>query len=290
MNRRPDRSGFTLIELLVVIAIIAVLISILLPSLKLARDQGKQLLCNTNLRSMGEASAFYAAEYDDWISRHNENQYRMHFAASFLISLKPDRRIAGWDGEILNLWNTSDERLFLEICDSVPQYRCPSHPNPEQPLDYVVNGFPWPYTVADSRRDVAGGGRQGERFRPGSGGHMINFFKLNGQRLKALQPRSPYRVENTPVRFRLADLIFITEGHVSLPTRELRYHDLFFTSHLPFGAWPRVGNDMRHPGGINSLFFDGHAATMSHNKMDAGYGKSIGLRLRWFAVVDEELF
>ena len=140
MQKRSDRSGFTLIELLVVIAIIAILISILLPSLKIARDQAKQLLCNTHLRSMGEAAGFYAAEYDDWIARHNENQYRMHFAASLLVNLKTERRIDAWDGSILNLWNPNDQRLFLEICQAVPQYQCPSHPIPEQPLDYVVSG------------------------------------------------------------------------------------------------------------------------------------------------------
>ena len=285
----PSR-GFTLIELLVVVAIIAVLISILLPSLKGARDQAKQLLCNTNMRAMGEASAFYAAEHDDWISRHNDNFYHMHFAASLLINLKPDKRIQDWNGRILNLWNPSDERVFLEICAAVPQYQCPAHPVPQQPLDYVVSGFPWPYTVANARRDVSGGGAQGERYRPGRGGHMVNFFKLNGQRLTPQQPRSPYRVENSPVAFRLGELIFITEGHVALPRNELRYHDLFFTSHLPFAAWPRVGNDRRHPGGVNSLFFDGHAATMSHKKMDSGFGRSIGLRLHWFAPTVEELF
>ncbi len=80
------------------------------------------------------------------------------------------------------------------------------------------------------------------------------------------------------------------QGHAALPVNQLRYHDLFYTSQLPFGAWPRVGHDKRHPGGINALFFDGHAATMSHNRMDKGFGSSIGLRLRWFAVVDQELF
>ncbi len=62
MSGKKPRAGFTLIELLVVVAIIALLISILLPSLKEAREQGKKAVCLANLRSLSQGNNAYASE------------------------------------------------------------------------------------------------------------------------------------------------------------------------------------------------------------------------------------
>ena len=65
-STRTKRVGaFTLIELLVVIAIIAVLMAVLVPSLKRARDQARLTTCTAHLKQIGLAMHMYASDFDD---------------------------------------------------------------------------------------------------------------------------------------------------------------------------------------------------------------------------------
>lgn len=81
--KRTRVNGFTLIELLVVISIIALLLSVLTPALRKAKESAKQVVCSSNLRQWGVVFLSYTTEnnnkfwieYNVWTSGKPQGQW-----------------------------------------------------------------------------------------------------------------------------------------------------------------------------------------------------------------------
>ena len=72
---RYFKKGLTLIEILVVIAILALLIVVLLPSLRRAKEQAVRVVCGSNLHQIYSASAAYASENKGYFPYRTPNSH-----------------------------------------------------------------------------------------------------------------------------------------------------------------------------------------------------------------------
>src|SRR5262245_20898391 len=89
--------GFTLIEVLVVVAILGLIMAIAIPSMGGARQQARSVLCQTNIRSLGQGWGMYADENHDTmvpgrLPRHSPNGFANpanHYAISTGLKYRP---------------------------------------------------------------------------------------------------------------------------------------------------------------------------------------------------------
>ena len=116
MYERTHKSGFTLIELLVVISIIALLLSILMPSLQKVKEQARGVVCGSNVKNIGMGFMLYASDYNDHIPAitcYNEYPYIYWYSLLWPYGLdsgwnpnNPDEyNIMGWRPKKGTIWS-----------------------------------------------------------------------------------------------------------------------------------------------------------------------------------------
>jgi len=213
------RSGFTLIELLVVIAIIAILAAMLMPALSKAKAAGKKASCLSNLHNIGLAMLMYADDNRGLIPRGNDVIWYQAF-----MNYLPEG-------------GTVDDYRSIRI------FKCPSYPNKDQVVSYVINSW-----------------------------HFQSMNSIAGTDLYA--PTLLSRVDRPTETIYLADNENGTWRPIIKGFRdaELFLNDVWHPGHLPSSksqdasTGRRVAKD-RHSGGPNVLYFDGHSGWMKAERM-----------------------
>lgn len=106
---RPHEGApaFTLIELLVVISIISLLVSVLLPAMKTAREHAKRAVCRSNMRNVNLALITYVNEFDAYPVLFQQRDDCCNCVSWATWSF------GGWSGRDFNTWcNSEGEGTF----------------------------------------------------------------------------------------------------------------------------------------------------------------------------------
>jgi prepilin-type N-terminal cleavage/methylation domain-containing protein len=122
---RASRKAFTLVELLVVIGIIAILVSILMPALRKAREQATEVACSSNQRQLMQAFLMFAADH------------KGHLPGNFTDFNNKDYDKRAW---LLNAYEAPSTApqggTIFRYVNSFDVYRCPA-----VPADMVGSGI-----------------------------------------------------------------------------------------------------------------------------------------------------
>lgn len=189
-SRSRHRHAFTLIEVLVVVAILALLVAVLLPSLKRARDQAKLATDRANMKQIATAISMYQSEYAGYVPIM-ENYWSAFSGRSARLSLL-SVALRRYDAGTAKLKHVQNGRFDPEAVWSKPlvdeyedtlmprYYSCPFERDHGTGLDLVSEDTFFRYYEWRGRfesyhtwmwQDVAVGKAPGGKYWPGGGPH-----------------------------------------------------------------------------------------------------------------------
>jgi prepilin-type N-terminal cleavage/methylation domain-containing protein/prepilin-type processing-associated H-X9-DG protein len=230
-------NGFTLVELLVVIAIIALLLSILMPSLQKVREQARTIVCKSLLRQIGIANETYSVEYNG-----------KYIPMSYRIPPTDTGAVIPWMVNDLVRETLGLEPLSME--DKLEGDGLANNFSPNVPKDYIC-----PQAKRPKTSEEGGFYRIGESFGINEEGEPGFYSEYSGHRVT--------KVKQPAEKLIFADSIswYIRERY------SVKYLD---PDPRKGGETAYYSNGMiayRHNEGSNILFFDGHCETVPAGKI-----------------------
>ena len=256
-----SRKAFTLIELLVVIAIIALLMAILMPALNRAKEQARAVTCRSNLRQIGIAAQMYA---DAWGNKVPRGAHAGAPTPWFVLYMEYLSHIFTMDTDTGQAPTIVTESIQVNAgvaqagvaqgavkapddYRSVRIYRCPSYPDKEQTICYVVNN--WDFFDPDWRNDY-----EGREYRKEEYIRLTQYRHLDWTIYLVDNEHGPWRAP-APNPFGIVKKEFDVAG---------RYCDMYKQTHMASSDDETNYNDgrrvarKRHRKGYNVLYFDWH--------------------------------
>ena len=249
-NTSPKNRGFTLVELLVVIGIIAVLVSLLLPTLGRAREAAGRTKCLANLRSIGQLCTMYAGRYNDQIpiGFSGPASGSKIFQNNYFLSRNSSSPAPGTTVRYVGLGLLFEANLMTQGIGGEGQvFYCPAFQDKDHQYDVETN--PWPPSEGTCRASFSSRSSDPTSDKPaGRRGVMWATSGLAGPMTEASTPEPTKMMKQSKLKGRA-----IVSDIISSPTR------------IPIA----------HRKGVNVLYADGAAKWIDKSVIDKDYDGTI---------------
>jgi prepilin-type processing-associated H-X9-DG protein len=268
--RRVPTRGCTLVELLVVIGIIALLITILLPSLRNARESAIRVKCMSNIRQLTSLSILYATQNRGALPPFHNRPAMANDPTDTFVNATPYWFSQTFRDYMMRRYNLTRSLVY---CPANPDWNRDelwNFPNSNPP--YTANGSVWGYVYVGGNPDLA-------RNPNWSGGPGTRFDHANFEP----NTRLYYAVKTS-----------------DKPAPKVIWFDLTRSNASSAGGYFRSGYGSNHitaqeaspgimppgTGGTNVGFADGHVEWRAQKEMkvrifDSGNIASAGVKVYW---------